>query len=87
MFVLASKSLYNVSRDRIRELILPLINLAGIKLANKRIYSRVFDLYVASAIDYSDAYIAALMENRKELELYSYDTHFDRIATIKRIEP
>jgi predicted nucleic acid-binding protein len=87
VFVLASKTLCNLDRERIRDLVLPLISLSGIKLVNKRLYRRVFDLYTTSAIDYTDAYIAALMESRKQIELYSYDTHFDRIPTIKRIEP
>lgn len=87
VFVLASKNLYNLDRERIRDLLLPLISLPGIKLVNKRLYRRVFDLYTMSAIDYTDAYIAALMESRKQVELYSYDAHFDRISTIKRIEP
>jgi predicted nucleic acid-binding protein len=43
VFVLASKKLYNVSRETIRDLLLPLINLPGIKLANKRMYLSPFD--------------------------------------------
>ncbi len=87
VFVLSSKNLYNVGRATIRDGLLPLINLRGIKLPNKRIYSRVFDLYISTSIDYVDAYTAALMENRKQLELYSYDKHFDRISTVTRTEP
>ena len=87
VFVLASKTLYNVSRDTIRDLLLPLIDLAGIMLPNKRLYRRVFDLYTSLPIDYVDAYNAALMENRKQSEIYSYDTDFDRIPSIKRLEP
>jgi predicted nucleic acid-binding protein len=54
VFVLASKRTYNLSRDTIRDLLLPLINLPGLKLAHK---------------------------------LYSYDTDFDHIAGIQRLEP
>ena len=87
VFVLASKTLYNVSREAIRDLILPLINLSGIKLPNKRLYHRVFALYTSLPIDYTDAYNAALMESRKRSEIYSYDTDFDRIEGIRRMEP
>jgi predicted nucleic acid-binding protein len=87
VFVLASTKLYGLSRDAIRDLVLPLISLPGIRLANKRVYRRVFDLYTSLNIDYTDAYNAALMENRKQTAVYSYDTDFDRIPTIQRREP
>lgn len=87
IYVLSSKNLYNVSRERIRDLLLPLINLPGIKLTNKRLYRRVFDLYTSLPIDFTDAYNAALMESRKKTEIYSYDKDFDRIPTVTRLEP
>jgi predicted nucleic acid-binding protein len=87
VFVLSSKHSYNVSRLAIRDMLLPLLGLPGIKLPNKGMYSRVFELYTASSIDFIDAYNAALMENRKQPEIYSYDMHFDRIAGITRHEP
>jgi predicted nucleic acid-binding protein len=68
-------------------MLLPLINLPGIKIANKGLYSRVFELYTASSIDFIDAYNAALMEGRKQKEIYTYDAHFDRIPGIIRREP
>jgi predicted nucleic acid-binding protein len=87
IFVLSSKVLYNVGRATIRDLLLPIINLPGIKLPNKRMYERVFELYTSLNIDYADAYNAALMESRKQPELYSYDTDFDRIVGLRRLEP
>jgi predicted nucleic acid-binding protein len=87
VYVLTSKALYNVSRDVIRDLLLPLIELSGLMLPNKRLYRRVFDLYTSLPIDYADAYNAALMESRKQFEVYSYDNDFDRIPGIKRLEP
>ena len=87
VFVLSSRNLYNLGRETIRDLVLPLINLPGIKLPNKRMYRRVFDLYTSLPIDYADAYNAALMEDRRQPELYSYDTDFDRIAGLRRLEP
>ncbi len=87
VFVLASKNLYNLKRETIRDLLLPLINLQGIKLPNKRMYRRVFDLYTSFPMDYVDAYNAALMESRKQHEVYSYDTDFDKVPGIIRQEP
>lgn len=37
--------------------------------------------------DPGDAYHAALIENRGEQELYSYDADFDRISGLHRLEP
>lgn len=87
VFVLSSKQVYNLSRQTIRDLLLPLINLPGIKLPNKRLYQRAFDLYTSLSIDYPDAYDAALMESRKQPQIYSYDTDFDKIKGIQRREP
>lgn len=87
VFVLSSKHTYGLGRETIRDLLLPLIGLPGLKLPHKRIYRRVFDLYTSLPIDYIDAYHAALMEQRREPELYSYDTDFDRIPGITRREP
>jgi predicted nucleic acid-binding protein len=87
VFVLASKRTYNVERTRIRDLLLPLINLPGLKIPQKRVYDRVFALYTALPIDYIDCYHAALMERQGNRQLYSYDTDFDRVSLIHRIEP
>lgn len=87
VFVLSNKKTYDLPREAIRERVLPLINLPGLKLAHKRLYNRVFDLYTSLPIDYVDAYHAALLEGRKEQELYSYDADFDRIPGVVRFEP
>jgi uncharacterized protein len=87
VFVLSSKHSYNVSRAAIRDMLLPLINLSGIKLANKGTYSRLFELYTSSSIDFIDAYNAALIEGSKHKEIYTYDAHFDLVPDIIRLEP
>lgn len=87
VFVLSNKATYGLSREAIRDLLLPLINLPGIKLGHKRLYSRVFELCTTSAIDYIDAYHVALMERRGCAEILSYDRHFDRIEGVRRREP
>lgn len=87
VFVLSSRQTYNLSRETVRDLLLPLINLTGLKIPRKRLYHRVFELYTGSPIDYIDAYHAALIESRRQQELYSYDTDFDRVAGLRRLEP
>ena len=87
VWVLSSKRHYSLPRQRIRQLLLPLISLPNLRLPRKRLYRRVFDLYVSEPIDYIDAYHAAMMEQRGATELYSYDDDFDRVPTLIRREP
>ena len=61
VFVLESKRTYNFPREAIRDVVLPLIGLPGIKLAHKRLYRRIFDLYTIFPIDFIDCYHAALV--------------------------
>ncbi|MGH2532773.1 MAG: PIN domain-containing protein [Thermomicrobiales bacterium] len=78
---------YRQDRETVRDGLLPLIELPGIKLDNKRLYRRIFALYTSLPIDFVDAYHAIYIELRGADELFSYDTDFDRIAGIRRIEP
>jgi predicted nucleic acid-binding protein len=87
VFVLEGKRTYNMPRETIRDVLLPLISLPGIKLPHKRTYQRIFALYTSLPIDFIDCYHAALMEQRGERTLFSYDADFDRISGITRQEP
>jgi predicted nucleic acid-binding protein len=87
VFVLESKRTYNVPRDTIRDALLPLLGLPGIKLTHKRLYRRVFDLYTRLPIDFIDCYHVALIEQRGNRTLFSYDTDFEKISDVIRREP
>ncbi|MBI2955552.1 MAG: PIN domain-containing protein [Chloroflexi bacterium] len=87
VFVLSNKKTYDLSREDVRDRVLPLINLPGLKLDKKRLFGRVFDLYTSLPIDFIDCYHAALIEQRQKPEIVSYDTHFDKISGINRFEP
>lgn len=87
VYVLSSKSLYNLARDEIYSLLLPIINLNGLKIAKKRIFIRALDIYASKNIDFEDALIFAHMEKRQIKEIYSYDNDFDKIEELRRLEP
>jgi len=87
VWVLESPTTYNLPRDKIRDLLLPIILLPGLRLTGKKLYRRIFELYVDQNIDFTDAYNAAHMERRGLTRIYSYDSDFDRIAGISRVEP
>jgi predicted nucleic acid-binding protein len=87
VFVLENRKTYNIARTAIRDNLLPLLMLPGLRLERKTVYRRVFDLYVSSPIDYIDAYHVALLEHYDQHELYSFDRDFDAVAGLTRIEP
>jgi uncharacterized protein len=78
---------YRELKSDIRSAFLPLIELPGIVLPGKRRFRKVFTYYVESNISFADAYHAALMEDFKLDEIVSFDRDFDRIPTIRRVEP
>jgi predicted nucleic acid-binding protein len=87
VFVLENPRTHNVSRAALRDALLPLLALPRLKVERKRFYPRVFDLYVSYAIDYVDAYHAALLEHYRQTKLLSFDTDFDKLPVVARLEP
>jgi predicted nucleic acid-binding protein len=71
----------------IRDILLPLIELPGIVLPGKRRYYKVFSLFVEGNLPFADAYHAVLMEHLGLTEIVSFDTDFDRIEGLTRIQP
>ena len=87
VYVLSSHSLYNLPRDQICSLLLPIINLYGLKIPQKRLYIRALDMYASKNIDFEDALSFAHMEKRQIKEIYSYDSDFDKLEELRRLEP
>lgn len=77
---------YRQSKAVITEGVLPLIELPGVSLPGKRLYQRVFELYLQSSLGFADCYHVALMERLGTDEIISFDTDFDHVAGIKRRE-
>jgi len=86
VYVLQSR-IYGVSRERIRDLMEPIIESRGLRLLRKGLYKRAFDLYCEQRLGFADAYNVAFMESRGLDEVYSYDSDFDRVEGIRRVEP
>ena len=89
VYVLFSKRLpYQLTHEEIRSRLVPILNLRGLKIAQKRLYLRALEHYVASPfLDIEDAVAIAHMEKLGIREIISYDTDFDRIPNLKRVEP
>jgi len=87
VWVLECPVTYNLPREKIKELLLPVILLPGLKLPGKKLYRQIFELYVDHGIDFIDAYNATRMERQGLTQIYSYDSDFDKITGISRVEP
>jgi predicted nucleic acid-binding protein len=78
---------YHVPLPQIKALLLPILQMRGLRLPSKTLCMAALDLFVEHNISYADAFNAAYMQNRGITEVYSWDTDFDRIADITRVEP
>ncbi|HLH60209.1 MAG TPA: PIN domain-containing protein [Ktedonobacteraceae bacterium] len=85
--VFTLQKMYKLSREEIRDKILPIISLRGVHLADKGLYYRAFDIYVNKNVSFVDAYNAAFMISEEIFNIYSWDTGFDKIEGIVRLEP
>lgn len=87
VYVLSSRTLYNQPRENVRALLLPIINLPGLKIPYRRTFQRALDLYASTNLDFEDALSIAHMERLKVGTLLSYDEDFDKVKGIERREP
>lgn len=88
VYVLSGRAHYGLSHEEIRQRLLPILALKGLKLPRKKVYRRALDVYVLyPTLDFEDALAVAYVEADGLADLYSYDRDFDRVATIARVEP
>ena len=76
-----------VPRSEIRSRMLEIIELPTILIPGKKRWRRTFDLYVGPALSFADAFHVATIERQPEREIVSFDSDFDRLPGITRIEP
>ena len=88
-YVLSSSgSPYRLTHEEIRERLLPILVLRGIRLSQKRVCLHALDIYAASPfLDFEDALAVAHMEHAGVNEIVSYDRDFDRVPGVRRVEP
>jgi predicted nucleic acid-binding protein len=78
---------YKVPKADIAQVLLDIIDLASITVNKKRRFKAIFDLYVQLNIPFPDAYLAVQMQQTGSSGIYSFDTDFDKIASVQRFEP
>jgi predicted nucleic acid-binding protein len=88
MYALCSSRQYNLSHADAAARLRPILALRGFRLVHKRSYVRALDLFAAyRALDSADAMIIAHLERLPSLNLLRYDTDFDRVPGVSRLEP
>ncbi len=78
---------YRMPRRKIRDLVMPILDLDGLRLDGKHLFVRALDLFVERNADFADGYNVAVMEERGIGEIYSWDDDFDRLPGVRRVEP
>lgn len=87
VFVLSSKTLYNLPRALIQIRLSDIITLRGLRLPHKKSYLRALDLYASINLDFTDALNIAHMERAGISTMISFDRDYDKVAGIRRREP
>lgn len=78
---------YRQPKSTIREWVLSILALRGVRFSNKAIAREALRLYAEKNLDWTDAFVAAHMLVTGQGRIYSYDRDFDRVTGIQRLEP
>ena len=87
VYVLSSPRLYNLSRQDVRNRLMPLLTLPGLRMSKRSVALRALELYESHNVDFEDALAAAHMEQLGIETIISYDRDFDRFPQVTRAEP
>jgi predicted nucleic acid-binding protein len=81
------QSYYKLPREQIKELLLPILNLRGLKLPFKSVFEKALEMFPQVNIPFADIFNYYFMVEEGIKEIYSYDEDFDKFEGIKRLEP
>jgi len=81
------QSYYKLPREQIKELLLTVLNLRGLKLPFKSVFEKAFEMFPQVNIPFADIFNYYFMVEEGIKEIYSYDEDFDKFEGIKRLEP
>lgn len=83
--VYALQGLYELPKTKVREVVLPLLELSGIVLPGKGRIVQAFNLYVERDLPFSIAYHLVEMAHADAHEIVSFDPTFDSIEGVRRV--
>jgi len=78
---------YQLPREEIKELLVPVLNLRGLKLPFKSVFEKALEMYPQVNISFPDIFNYCFMVEEGIKEIYSYDEDFNKLEGIKRLEP
>jgi len=78
---------YNMDKQLICDNIEFVLNTPNLKVKEKNILSKSVDIYRNSNIDFIDAYNYSYILINDADSIFSYDSHFDKLESIRRMEP
>ncbi len=78
---------YKVPKSRIRQMLGDLLFLSSVQINDKRLLLQALDTYAEMNLSFVDSYTARFMQANEITAIYSWDTDFDRVPNIQRIEP
>ena len=82
------ESAYGLGCADIAPLIRGILGTPGLRVVNGDLVARALDHYESLKVDFTDGYIAALMEAQGITEIFSFDQrHMKRFAGLARKEP
>jgi predicted nucleic acid-binding protein len=87
VYVLSSPHIYRLTRTEIVRLLGPVLRIRSLRLEHKRSVLRALDRYGATNMDFEDCLTVEHVIRGRLAGLYSYDRDFDRVASIRRLEP
>lgn len=82
-----SGQIYRTARSVIAELLPPLLENRGLTLDHKQSVIEALAIYGESGLDFEDCLSVAHTHRLGLGAIYSYDRHFDRIPSLRRVEP
>lgn len=86
VYVLSSPRLYDLPREKVRDLLAAVVSLRGVHMPDKGVCLEALELYGESDLDFEDVLLVAHLRTLGVGALYSYDPHFDR-TDVERLEP
>jgi uncharacterized protein len=78
---------YRAPRDEIRDRVSEILSLRGLQLSGKRLFLQALQLFAQTNLSFVDAYNVVAMQAQGITEIYTWDTDFDHVPGIRRVEP
>lgn len=81
------RSFYGYPAEEIAALLLDFISHEGLVCRDKPSILKALRLFADHIVDFADALVAVQMADQGIEEIYSFDQHFDRLASTTRLTP